>query len=107
MENLKKRLDKLYKKYPDYVSFTYTMGKNKDGGYEKYNIYTPVINHNEFTDKDEFYRFLDMLTNTTPLEYKRQRLERLKDNLYDITGKLEDTREDIARLEMEIEEEAK
>ena len=98
MHDIKKRLDKIFEKYNEYISFTYTRSARQE---HKWNIYTPTIKHNYFTDRGKFIQFLDSLICTTPKEYRVAELERWKEKRDWCKEKLEDIERCITDLETE------
>ncbi|KKM86008.1 hypothetical protein LCGC14_1283400 [marine sediment metagenome] len=56
---------KLYKKYPAYVKFDFTLGTHHCGNllepYVRYNIYTPEIHHNQYSDFNKFVAFIETI----------------------------------------------
>jgi len=99
MNDIKKRIDKLYEKYPNYICFSYTVSLNKNMKTEKWNIYTPVIYHNEFKDREKFIEFLDFLIKLGHENYKKMKLERLKESREYLKEELEDIEKNIMEYE--------
>lgn len=61
-------VSKLYEKYPSYVVFDLTYSTDSQSGTTlpptknmKLNIYTPLINHNDFRDVAAFKKFVEKL----------------------------------------------
>ena len=58
-------VEELYKKYPAYVSMTFTLGTNHHGNlhepYVNYNIYTPELSHKRYTDFESFVAFIRLV----------------------------------------------
>ncbi len=58
-------VEKLYEKYPAYVNMTFTLGTNHNGNllepYVNYNIYTPELKHNRFSDFESFVAFIKLV----------------------------------------------
>lgn len=92
MNDIIKRIEKIFNKYHDYIHFSYFI---QTDGRERWEIYTSTISHNRFDNRDKFIQFLDFLIDTTPEQYKTAELERLKE-------KKEYYKEMIEDLEMEI-----
>ena len=75
MNEIEKKLVAIHKKYgKEYVSFEITFLSD---GSRTWNVYTPVIGHNNFKVRAEFVAFLDLLFSKTPTEYKKFTLEKL------------------------------
>ena len=101
MNDIKKRLDRIFKKYPDYTVFSYTMHSDSK---TSWNFYTSIMGHNNFTDREKFVQFLDLLINTSPEEYKKAELERWCERRVSCQEKLEDIDNHIVGLKKTREE---
>lgn len=92
-----KLIDLLFVKYDDYISFTFTKGVNGGIGYEKWNIYTSIINHNDFETKDELIFFMQNIIEKPEL-YENHRKNILKENLKNLKEEIIDTEKELEKL---------
>ena len=80
----------LWRKYPSYVHMDITLSTDKDKEKVKYNVYTPEINHNNYSNLSDFVRFLEFLirdgvlnVNINTLKTKLADAQRKKDDAMD------------------------
>jgi len=100
MNDIKTRIDKIFEKYGEYTSFDYSKSRNSgtDEIVEHWNLYTPTIAHNNFSNRAKFVAFLDELINITPEIYQTMEIEEKRRQRDSLKEELEDIEKDISRL---------
>ena len=104
IENLTKAAGLQYdvwRKFPKYVHMDFTLSTGSNGKEQiKYNIYTPEINHNHFSEFCDFVRFLELLISDGVLKVN---ISNLKAKLADAQKSKEDAIDIIAETRAKLE----
>lgn len=82
-------MEKLYEKYPAYVHMDFTLGTNMNSNipepYIKYNIYTPEISHNSYSNFESFIAFIKLILsngiNNVRINILEKQIETAKANI--------------------------
>ena len=82
----------IWRKFPSYVHMDVTLSTESNGKKKtQYNIYTPEINHNNYSEFNDFVRFLELLirdgvvkVNISGLKAKLADAQRDKEDAIDI-----------------------
>jgi len=91
----------LYRKFPKYVSMDITLSTDHKGKERiKYNIYTPEVNHNNYSDFNDFVRFVKSLIKDGVVKV---RVNCLKTTLSENQKIKEDAIDRIAEARAELE----
>ena len=100
VKEVAKAAKRLFVVHKEYTHFDYTCGENGDGEfYERWNIYTPTIKHNEFKTADEIIVFIKKMVedkdglfkNFRRLELEKERakykerIEEIEETLNELT----------------------
>ena len=104
---------RLYEKYPSYVVFSlsYSTNSNSDTTlpptkHTKLNIYTPLINHNEFTEVAKFNAFVEkLLADGVPnvrIKLLSDRIKLWQKNIANDQDAITVSKEELARLKKRI-----
>lgn len=99
--NVFNKMAALHEKHPDYTSLSITLGFSNDGPYEKWNIYTPKILHNDFSTARQLSDFIEKVITLGDDRYNAWELERAEEKLKVLMEDVEDTKDTIARLKKE------
>jgi ribosome-associated translation inhibitor RaiA len=100
MNLIKEKINKIYEKYNEYITFDYTIAKDNNGKrVDKWTIYMSDIGHNAYTDKEQFLAFLDLIINTELPGFLETKLELAKERLEYLTEAIRDKTKEISFLE--------
>lgn len=102
MAEVAKYVQKLFKKYGRYVHFDYTCGTESTKGdefYEKWNIYTPTINHNTFKTSGELIEFIKKILKDKDEFYVHHQRRRLLEAKKQYEELLDDVEKEITLLD--------
>ncbi|MDZ7721685.1 MAG: hypothetical protein U5R06_02370 [candidate division KSB1 bacterium] len=97
-------MDKIFEKYPKYVSFEYRRETDSRTNQIKYyfRIYTSDIGHYQFDNKPDFLNFLDSVISDSILEIKKRKLDNLLIKQAQLENSSYCTMNEIKQLESEI-----
>ena len=106
-------IKQVYEKFPRYVHFDIRYSTEKDGStlQEKqkcyYNIYTPILGHNNFCNLEDLKVFIRSIISEGSIDIKikllQNKLERAERDKEAADNQLEQIKDDVKRLE-EMEE---
>ena len=91
----------LWGKFPSYVHLDVTLStdsRGKDG--VKFNIYTPELHHNPYTDFNDFVRFMDLCIKDGVVKVRKRILE---NTLRDARKRRDDTADTICDAQKELD----
>jgi len=90
----------VWRKFPKYVHMDFTLSTDNGKEKIKYNIYTPEINHNNYSEINDFVRFLELLIRDGVLKVN---VSNLKAKLADAQKSKEDAIDIIAETRAKLE----
>ena len=91
----------IWRKFPKYVHMDFTLSVDNNGKQKiKYNIYAPEINHNNFSEFNDFVRLLELLIRDGVLNVN---ISNLKEKLADAQKRKEDAIDIIAETRAKLE----
>lgn len=93
-----KLVEQLHDKYKNYTSFSFTKDTTRGIAYEKWNVYTPRISHNEFPTAQQLKGFLKKMLRSKKA-YTQHRPERLREDLKELQERKHNIEEEIKYIE--------
>ena len=92
----------LWRKFPSYVHLDLTLSADKDGDKIKFNIYTPELNHNNYSNIQDFVRFMECVikdgVKNVRIRILEERLRNAKTNKEDAIDTICDTQKELDKL---------
>lgn len=104
MDKVKELQDKLFEKRADYVVVDRTLGLNNENEpYERWNIYTPDISHNNFENRAKFVEFLERLV-SDDVFYRTRNIEKIKDSIETTERHIREYQDSLVRLKSDLQQ---
>ncbi len=90
----------IYEKFPSYVHLDLTLSTEQKGKkHQRYNIYTPEINHNTYADFGDFVRFMDLLIKNGIVKVRiailKQKLEQARETRVNAVDAIHDMQKEL------------